>query len=86
MNNTPNLWTIGKGGMVAPDRVIAIGLWKSAPVRRLTRHAKSAGRLIDLTYGEACKWAVFLDTGHVVLAAGPLPGTFLDELDAAYEE
>jgi regulator of extracellular matrix RemA (YlzA/DUF370 family) len=55
MNITPNLWTVGKGGLVAPDRVIAIGLWKSAPVRRMTHLAKSAGWLSDLTYGEPCK-------------------------------
>jgi regulator of extracellular matrix RemA (YlzA/DUF370 family) len=85
MNSTPNLWTIGKGGMVAPERILAVGLWKSAPVRRMARQAKGAGKLIDLTYGEACQWAIFLDTGYVVLAAGPLPGTFWDKLEAAYE-
>lgn len=86
MNTNPNLWTVGKGGWVAPERVVAIGLWKSAPVRRMIRRVRTTDRLIDLTYGEACKWAIFLDTGHVVLAAGPLPGAFWDELEATYED
>lgn len=58
----------GPGGMVAPGRVVAAGRWDSAPIRRAARTAKAEGRLIDLTYGHACKWVLFLDSGHVVLA------------------
>ncbi len=81
MNTNPYLWPVGKGGLVAPNRIVAIGMYKSAPVRRIVRQAESANLLIDLTYGEVSKWAIFLDSGHVVLATGPLPGTFWDELD-----
>jgi regulator of extracellular matrix RemA (YlzA/DUF370 family) len=48
--------------------VVAAGRWDSAPIRRAARKAKSDGRLIDLTYGHACKWVLFLDSGHLVLA------------------
>ena len=62
------LWEAGQGGLVAADRVIAIGRWSSAPIRRAAGQAREEGRLIDLTYGRACKWVLFLDSGHVALA------------------
>lgn len=61
------LFSIGPGGLIALDRVIAIGRWDSAPIRRAARKARAEGRLIDLTYGKACRWVYFMDSGHVVL-------------------
>lgn len=69
----PYLWPVGQGGLVAPDRVLAAGRWESAPIRRAARRAKSENRLIDLTYGYACKWVLFLDSGYLVLATEPVP-------------
>jgi len=80
----PYLWPAGEGGMVAPDRVIVAGRWDSAPVRRAARKAKTEGRLIDLTFGRACVWVMFLDSGHVVLASVPMPVATLD--DEEYDE
>jgi extracellular matrix regulatory protein A len=62
------LWEAGLGGLVARERIIAIGRWSSAPLRRAARRAAQEGKLIDLTYGRACKWVIFLDSGHIVLA------------------
>ncbi len=78
-SRTPYLWPVGEAGLVAPDRVLAAGRWDSAPVRRAARVAKAEGRLIDLTFGRACKWVLFLDSGHLVLAAVPMPVTVLDD-------
>ena len=64
---------IGLGGFVAPERMIAIGRWDSAPIRRAARKANADGRLIDLTYGRDCKWVFFMDTGHVVLGTNKIP-------------
>ena len=75
----PYLWPVGAGGLIAPDRVIVAGRWDSAPIKRAVRKAKADGRLIDLTYGRACKWVMFLDSGHLVLAAVPMPVAVLDE-------
>ncbi len=61
------LHEIGPGGSVATRRVVAIGRWDSAPIRRAVRQARKDGRLIDLTYGQACRWVFFLDSGHIVL-------------------
>lgn len=60
---------IEPGGRIPRYRVVAVGRWDSAPIRRAARRAKSEGRLIDLTYGHACRWVYFLDTGHVALGA-----------------
>jgi len=77
----PYLWPVGKAGLVAPERVIVAGRWESAPIKRAARKAKIENRLIDLTYGRACKWVLFLDSGHLVLAAVPMPVTVLDDAD-----
>ncbi|NCP16315.1 DUF370 domain-containing protein [bacterium] len=58
---------VGPGGSISAGRVVAIGRWDSAPVRREVRRARVEGKLIDLTYGHACRWVFFMDTGHVVL-------------------
>ena len=75
----PYLWPVGTGGLVAPERVIVAGRWDSAPIRRAVRKARQDGRLIDLTYGRACKWVMFLDSGHLVLAAVPMPVAVLED-------
>lgn len=69
----PYLWPVGEGGLVAPQHVLAAGLWGSVPIRRAARRARAEGRLIDLTYGKACLWVLFLDSGHLVLATEPVP-------------
>jgi regulator of extracellular matrix RemA (YlzA/DUF370 family) len=58
---------IGQAGSLALKRIIATGRYESAPIRRAVRQAQKEGRLIDLTYGHACRWVYFLDSGHVVL-------------------
>lgn len=60
---------IGPGGWVAAERIIAIGNWDSAPIRRAARKAKAENRLIDLTYGQACHWVIFMDSGQVILSS-----------------
>jgi extracellular matrix regulatory protein A len=77
----PYLWPVGLGGLVASQRVLAAGSWASAPIRRAANSAKAEGRLINLTYGRACKWALFLDTGHIVLTAVPMPVTVWTDED-----
>jgi regulator of extracellular matrix RemA (YlzA/DUF370 family) len=59
---------VGEGGIVARQRVVAVGRFISTPIRRAVHLARKEGRLIDLTFGRACKWVFFLDSGHVVLA------------------
>ncbi len=58
---------IEPGGRLPKKRIVATGRWDSAPIRRAVRKARAEGRLIDLTFGHACRWVYFMDTGHVVL-------------------
>lgn len=81
----PYLWPLGPGGLVQPDRVVAVGAWSSAPIRRAARFAKSEGRLVDLTYGKATKWVLFLDSGHIVLTSAPMPVTAVEMSDEEIE-
>jgi regulator of extracellular matrix RemA (YlzA/DUF370 family) len=62
------LLDVGPGGSVARQRVVAVGRFDSTPIRRAVNVARKEGRLIDLTFGRACRWVFFLDSGHVVLA------------------
>lgn len=82
-HRVPYLWPVGLAGLVAPERVIVAGRWDSAPIKRAARKARAEDRLIDLTFGRACKWVIFLDSGHLVLVAVPMPvaALGLDELD-----
>lgn len=63
---------IGQAGSLSLRRVIAVGRYDSAPIRRVVRQARKEGRLIDLTYGRACRWVYFLDSGHIVLGTRSL--------------
>ena len=63
------LINIGFGNMVSVARLIAIVNPDSAPVKRVIQEARSKGTLIDMTSGRRTKAVVYLDTGHVVLAA-----------------
>jgi len=60
---------VGFGNILAMNRVIAISAPNSAPTKRTIQEARSKGILIDMTNGRRTKAVVFLDSGHVVLAA-----------------
>jgi regulator of extracellular matrix RemA (YlzA/DUF370 family) len=60
---------VGFGNILAMNRVIAISAPNSAPTKRTIQEARNKGVLIDMTNGRRTKAVVFLDSGHVVLAA-----------------
>jgi regulator of extracellular matrix RemA (YlzA/DUF370 family) len=60
---------IGFGGAIAANRILAVVSPDSAPIRRLIRQAKEKGLAIDMTRGRKTKAAIFLDSGHIALAA-----------------
>jgi len=51
------------------DRVIAMAAPNSAPTKRTIQEAKARGQLVDMTNGRRTKVVVFVDSGHVILAA-----------------
>jgi extracellular matrix regulatory protein A len=60
---------VGFGNILAMNRVIAIAAPNSAPTKRIIQEARSKGSLIDMTNGRRTKAVIFLDSGHIVLAA-----------------
>ena len=64
-----NLLNIGFGNTVIAERVIAIAMPNSAPMKRLKDEAKADKRLIDATHGRRTRSIIILDSNHVVLSA-----------------
>ena len=60
---------VGFGNILAMSRVIAIAAPNSAPTKRTIQEARNKGMLIDMTNGRRTKAVIFIDSGHVVLAA-----------------
>jgi regulator of extracellular matrix RemA (YlzA/DUF370 family) len=61
--------SVGFGGAVAGDRIVALANPNSAPIQRAVRQAREEGRLIDLTFGRRIRAVLFLDSGHVIRVA-----------------
>jgi regulator of extracellular matrix RemA (YlzA/DUF370 family) len=76
---TPYLWPLDKGGFIATDRIVAVGKYQSAPIYRAVKKAKLNNQLIDLTYGQTSYWALFMDSGHIVLCSDPMPVAIIDD-------
>ncbi len=64
-----SLLSIGFGNTVIADRVVAIAVPNSAPMKRLKDEAKEDRRLIDATQGRRTRSIIILDSNHVVLSA-----------------
>lgn len=60
---------IGFGNIVAMNRVVALASPNSAPTKRTIQEGKNKGLLIDMTNGRRTKAVIFIDSGHIVLAA-----------------
>lgn len=64
-----HLLNIGFGNTVIAERVVAIAMPNSAPMKRLKDEAKEDRRLIDATQGRRTRAIIILDSNHVVLSA-----------------
>ncbi|MEN8613938.1 DUF370 domain-containing protein [Dehalogenimonas sp. THU2] len=60
---------IGFSNILAMNRMIAIAPPGSAPIKRIIQESRNKGTLIDMTNGRKTKAVIFIDSGHVVLAA-----------------
>jgi hypothetical protein len=65
----PDLIHVGFGNHLAASHVIAIAPPNAAPVRRLVQEHKAKGMAIDMTSGRRTKAVMFMDDGHIILAA-----------------
>lgn len=64
-----NLLSIGFGGTIVAEEVIAILSPHSAPMKRLKDDAKDENRLIDATHGRRTRSIIITRTNHIVLSA-----------------
>jgi len=60
---------IGFDNIVAMNRVVAMASPNSAPTKRVIQECRNKGLLIDMTNGRRTKVVIFIDSGHVILAA-----------------
>ena len=63
------LLPIGFGNMVVAQRVIAILIANSLPVRKLKEEARQERKLIDATQGRKTRTVIITDSNHVILSA-----------------
>ena len=57
------------GNFLPINRVVAIVSPNSAPNKRMVQEGKNNGRVIDMTNGRRTRAVLFMDSGHIVLAA-----------------
>jgi len=63
------LINIGFGNTVVSQRVVAVVMPGSAPMKRLREKATQADRLIDATHGRKTRSIIITDSNHVILSA-----------------
>ena len=51
------------------SRVVAMASPNSAPTKRTIQEGRNKGLLIDMTNGRRTKAVIFIDSGHIILAA-----------------
>ena len=62
------LVNIGFGNCVNADRIIAIVIPESAPIKRIVQGCKEKGTLIDATHGRKSKAVILTDTDLCLLS------------------
>ncbi len=65
----PRLISIGFGGSVPTDIIVAILKPDSAPIRRKIEEARQNGYCIDATYGRKTRTVIFTKSNHIILSA-----------------
>ncbi|MBQ7153073.1 MAG: DUF370 domain-containing protein [Clostridia bacterium] len=66
---TDTFLNVGFGNLVSPDRIIAIVVPDSAPIKRLVQEAKDGGNAIDVSCGRKTRSVLITDSGHVIMSA-----------------
>ena len=63
------LLNVGFGNQVVAEKVVAIVVPNSAPMKRLKDEAREEKRLVDATQGRRTRSMIVLESNHVVLSA-----------------
>lgn len=75
----PAVISIGFGGAVMADRIVAIVLPESKPSVRLREAARTDNRLIDATQGHKTRALIVTTSNHVILC-GINPETLIQRI------
>ena len=70
--------------MVNDARLVAVVKPEAAPVKRMVREARQAGRLVDATSGRSTKAVLLTDSNHIILSAS-LPETIAERIEEEEE-
>ena len=63
------LLNVGFSNVVFTDKIVAIVLPDSAPVKRMINEARENAKLIDASCGRKTRAALISETGHIILSA-----------------
>lgn len=64
-----HLLHIGFGNMVNSEKIIAVLLPDSAPVKRLVQKGKEEGTVVDATQGRKTKSVLIMENNRIILSA-----------------
>jgi len=76
------LISLGQESLIAREQVVVITRPDSAPLKRLIKHYREQGKVIDLTRGRKARSLIFTSAGFLVLSPlrpRTLAGRFLGE-------
>ena len=59
----------GFGNIISSDRVVAMVVPESAPIKRIVQEAKNKGTLVTATCGRRTSTVILTDSQHVILSA-----------------
>lgn len=71
---------IGHGNYVAAEKIVAVVVANSKPIRHMIREAREQGRLVDATAGKRTRTVLVMASNQVVLSAN-VPRTILQRLE-----
>lgn len=63
------LINVGFSNVVFADKIVAVVVPDSAPIKRLINEARENAKLIDVSCGRKTRAALISETGHVILSA-----------------
>jgi regulator of extracellular matrix RemA (YlzA/DUF370 family) len=69
MSCARQLLNIGFGNTVVADKIVAVVVPGSAPIKRLREEARINNKLIDATQGRRTRSIIITESDHVILSA-----------------
>lgn len=65
-NQYPHMISLGRGGAIAAERIVAVARANSMPIRRMVE-STALSHILNLTYGEPRQAILILDSGYIAI-------------------